>query len=65
MSALQAPIGVGVIGVGIRGSHGYEALLARDGRCRVAAVAQDPEVVPELLEGRGEPYWRDHAKRVN
>ena len=55
------PLGVGVIGAGIRGSHGYESLLAGDGRCRVVAVAQDPQALPEMLEGRGEDYVRDHA----
>jgi len=62
MTPANTPIGVGVIGVGIRGSHGYESLLARDGRCRVVAVAQDPLAVPEMLEGRDDAYGREHAQ---
>ena len=64
MASVRVPIGVGVIGVGIRGSHSYEALLVQDGRCRVLAVAQDPHAVPQLLEGRGDDDVRDHAQRL-
>ncbi len=45
-------IGIGVIGVGIRGQHAYEQWLAQRGDCRIVAVAQQPDPSPVLLEGK-------------
>ncbi len=62
---LPEQIGVGVIGVGIRGQHAYETFLAQRPDCRVVAVAQQPEPVPELLEGKDpDGCAREWAERL-
>lgn len=45
-------IGVGVIGVGVRGQHAYETWLARRADCCIVAVAQQPDPSPAMLEGK-------------
>lgn len=45
-------LGVGVIGVGLRGQHSYEQILAKDSRVKVTAVCNYPGIRPDVREGR-------------
>lgn len=53
-------LGIGVIGVGVRGRHSYELALARRPDCRIRAVSQYPDITPEMLEGKDA---EEHARR--
>ncbi len=55
-------LGVGIIGNGIRGRHGYEHYLAAHPAVRLRALAQYPEASPGLLEGQTEDNFRRVAE---
>jgi len=61
----EVTVGIGVIGIGVRGRHAHEHLLAEHPAAKVRAVAQYPNVTPELLEGRGRDSWEKHAARFS
>ena len=48
---METTIGVGIIGNGLRGRHGYEHFLRAHPSVRLCALAQYPEASPGLLEG--------------
>ena len=59
-------LGIGVIGVGVRGQHSYELALARHPACTLRAVSQYPDVSPAMLEGKdlvghARQYARQHG----
>ncbi len=54
-------IGLGVIGIGLRGQHSYEQILGNDPRVEVRAVCSYPGVEPALQEGHDTEYYRDYA----
>ena len=59
---MATEIGVGIIGNGIRGRHGYEHFLAAHPAVRLRALAQYPEASPALLEGKTEDDFRRYAE---
>jgi predicted dehydrogenase len=59
---MESTIGVGIIGNGIRGRHGYEHFLAAHPLVRLKALAQYPEASPGLLEGKTEADFRAYAE---
>jgi predicted dehydrogenase len=59
---MATTIGVGIIGNGIRGRHGYEHFLAAHPLVRLRALAQYPEAHPGLLEGKTEADFRHYAE---
>jgi predicted dehydrogenase len=59
---MATQIGVGIIGNGIRGRHGYEHFLAAHPAVRLRALAQYPEASPGLLEGKTEEDFRRYAE---
>lgn len=63
-SRVQLPIGVGVIGIGVRGQHSYEQVLRRHPDVRIVAVSSYPDVSPVLLEGKDEAYFRRYADNL-
>lgn len=58
-------LGVGVLGVGLRGQHSYEQILAKDPRVRVAAVCNYPGIRTELREGRTDQDDEAYAHRLD
>jgi len=59
---MATTIGVGIIGNGIRGRHGYEHFLRAHPAVRLRALAQYPEASPGLLEGKTEDDVRQYAE---
>lgn len=59
---MSTEVGVGIIGNGIRGRHGYEHFLAAHPAVRLRALAQYPEASPGLLEGKTEADFRQYAE---
>lgn len=57
-------LGLGIIGNGIRGRHGYEHFLRVHPAVRLRALAQYPEASPGLLEGRTEDDVRTYAESL-
>jgi len=55
-------LGIGVIGVGVRGRHSWEHVLARHPACVVRAVSLYPGISSALLEGRDEAQAREYAR---
>lgn len=58
------PVGVGIIGCGIRGRHGYEHFLASHSAVRLLALSHYPHSAPGLREGRSEADDRAYAERL-
>ena len=54
---------VGVVGLGVRGQHGYYHGLAAQPGVRVTRMAPHPDSSPVLLEGRGKAYFEAEARR--
>ncbi|MCE5237025.1 Gfo/Idh/MocA family oxidoreductase [bacterium] len=59
---METTLGVGIIGNGIRGRHGYEHFLRAHPAVRLRALAQYPEASPGLLEGKTEDDFRRYAE---
>lgn len=59
---MESTIGVGIIGNGIRGRHGYEHFLRAHPAVRLRALAQYPDPSPGLLEGKTETDFRRYAE---
>jgi len=59
---MKTTLGVGIIGSGIRGRHGYEHFLRAHPAVRLRALAQYPEASPGLLEGQTEDDFRRYAE---
>ncbi|MEI6502154.1 MAG: Gfo/Idh/MocA family oxidoreductase, partial [Armatimonadota bacterium] len=57
-------IGVGIIGCGIRGRHGYEQYLATHPAVRLRALSHYPNSSAVLREGRTEADDRAYAERL-
>lgn len=57
-------IGVGIVGCGIRGRHGYEHFLRAHPAVRLRALAQYPEASPGLLEGKTEADFESYARSL-
>ncbi|MCD4826039.1 MAG: Gfo/Idh/MocA family oxidoreductase [Phycisphaerae bacterium] len=55
-------IGVGVIGIGLRGQHSYEQGLSRDPRVKVVAVSSYPDIDQAVREGRSDDDDRRYAE---
>lgn len=60
----MAQIGVGIIGCGIRGRHGYEHYLLAHRDVRLRALAHYPDAAPGLREGRGPEQDSDYARQL-
>lgn len=54
-------IGIGVIGIGLRGQHSYEQILRHDSRVEVLAVSIYPEISQALLEGKDAEFFEQYA----
>lgn len=57
-------MGVGVIGIGLRGQHSYEQILRQDPRVKVRAVSVYPEISTTLLEGKDEKFFQQYADDI-
>jgi len=55
-------LGIGVIGVGVRGRHSWEQTLKSHPACDVKAVSLYPGISAAMLEGQGEGHARNYAK---
>lgn len=58
----MSELGVGVIGVGVRGRHSWEQVLRRHPACSVKAVSLYPGISRAMLEGRHESQAREYAR---
>ena len=63
MAKTARELRVGVVGLGVRGQHGYYYGLAKEPGVRITRMATHPECSPVLLEGRGEAYGRGEARK--
>lgn len=54
-------LGIAVLGVGVRGRHAWENLLATHPRATLRAICQHPDSVPQMLEERVGDYARRYA----
>jgi len=57
-------LGVGVIGVGVRGRHSWERILQLHPACEVKAVSLYPGISQAMLEGQGEEHARAYAEEL-
>lgn len=57
-------LGVGIIGCGIRGRHGYENYLAAHPAVRLRALSHYPNSSPGLREGRTDADDREYARSL-
>ncbi len=57
-------LGVGVIGINIRGQHSYEQILKNDPRVKIVACSHYPEASDVLTEGTDENFRKEYARKL-
>ena len=63
MAKAARELGVGVVGLGVRGQHAYYHGLAAQPGVRIARMAPHPDSSPTLLEGHGQAYFEAEARK--
>jgi len=61
----EQPLRVGVVGLGVRGQHAYHQALAAQPGVRLMRLAPHPASSPVILEGHGQAFFEEEAKRCN
>ena len=57
----ERELGVGVVGMGVRGQHAYHHALAAQPGVRLTRMAPHPGSSPVLLEGHGRAFFEEEA----